>query len=58
MKTHLLILYDETTQTYYVSRPDDPTKPYHPLTLGAIIQLDRDMVKYEHDAWVENGRRI
>lgn len=43
--------YDDETRTYFVHRPDDPSKPYHPITLGAILDLNANIQRYEQD-WI------
>ena len=47
----LVIVYDDETRKYYSYRPDDPSNPYHEITLGGMLFLDREMVRIEHDGW-------
>jgi len=53
MKEFLLVVYDEVEKKYYVHRPDDPSEPYHEISFGAILDLDKNLIRYQHDAWNE-----
>ena len=55
------VVYDLSTRTYYSVRPDDPARPLKKITLGAISDLLKNMLRYEEDGTknpvLETGRR-
>jgi hypothetical protein len=50
------ILYDDKSGRFLVHRTDDPLKPYHPITQGAMIDLQKHLRRYEEDWLKENNK--
>ena len=54
LHTSLSLIYDQKTKSHYFLHPDDPLHPYHPITLGAAIDIEKQVQRYEQDWQKEN----
>lgn len=43
------IVWDKNTQTFYIRRFDNPAAPLTPITLGAVLDLHRNLRRYADD---------
>jgi hypothetical protein len=50
------IYHDAATDQFIVKRADDPQNPYHPITQNGMIDLLRNLRRYEQDYWNEKHR--
>jgi hypothetical protein len=57
MKELLQIVYDEEARKYYVIRKDCPGEELHEITLGGYVDLEKNLQRYQNDAWNEKNRQ-
>ena len=55
LKPFEIVWYDEDSGEYLHDRPDDPSNPLHPISLGAAVDLTRHLKRYEDDRRSEKG---
>ena len=53
MKDICRVVWDEKTGNYYSYRADCPREEYKPISLGAILDLEKNMRRYEEDGFNE-----
>ena len=52
MKESITVIYQGNR--HWLKHPDDPERPYHPITDGAVIDLEKNIRRYEQDWQNEN----
>ena len=58
MRDFARVVYEDEERKYYVYRPDCPGDEYHEITLGAAVDLGRQLQRYQSDAWNEKHNKL
>jgi hypothetical protein len=56
MKRQIEIYYHDGKREYVVLRKDDPQSPFHPITQNGMLDLLRNLRRYEQDYWNEKHK--
>ena len=57
MKDICRVVWDEKKRKYWSIRPDCPGEEFKEITLGAILDLEKNMRRYEEDCWNEQHKK-